>query len=70
VVPGITATSLKGEYDIHYDKVWGVIRKNFERVVLHPDKFKCEAIEPARVRPSEIFEIAYKECVLQINIMY
>ncbi|WP_340110962.1 lipase/acyltransferase domain-containing protein [Maribellus mangrovi] len=67
VVPGITASSLKDEYDIDHDKVWGVIRKNYERVVLHPDNFKYEATEPARIRPSEIFEIAYKELIEELR---
>jgi len=35
VVPGITATFLRDEYPLPPDNIWKVIKKDFDRIVLH-----------------------------------
>jgi hypothetical protein len=51
VVPGITATCLRDEYIVGHEMVWAVLKENFERITLHPNDLKYEAMEPARVKP-------------------
>jgi pimeloyl-ACP methyl ester carboxylesterase len=67
IVPGITATYLRDEYPVDHEQVWGVIKNNFERIALHPNNIKYEAQVPARVRPGQIFEIAYKELTEELR---
>ncbi len=67
VVPGITATYLRDEYALPPEIVWSVLRKEYERVSLHPDDIRYEATEPARVRRDQIFEIAYRELVEELR---
>ena len=67
VVPGITGTYLRDEYPLPADRVWGVLEHNYTRVALHPDDPRFEALEPARVRPDGIFEIAYKEIIQELR---
>ena len=38
VVPGITATYLHDEYPLPPEDIWKVIKQDYERIVLHPDK--------------------------------
>ena len=66
-VPGITGTYLRDEYQMPPDRVWGVIEHNYARVALHPDDPRFEALEPARVRPDSIFDIAYKEIIQELR---
>ena len=51
VVPGITATQLLDEYPLPPELVWSVMTSNYERVSMHPDDVRYEALEPARVQP-------------------
>ncbi len=67
IIPGITATSLHDEYPAGYELVWDVVSKNYERVALHPNNLKYEAIEPSRVRAGHIFEVAYKELTEELR---
>jgi pimeloyl-ACP methyl ester carboxylesterase len=68
VVPGITASQLRDEYVLPPDIVWSaVLNKEYERVALHPDNVRLEALEPARVMPDYIFEVAYKELVNELR---
>lgn len=58
VIPGITATSLIDEYPLEANTVWSMVfNKEHERIALHPDDLRFEAIEPARVTPGRVFPI-------------
>lgn len=67
VVPGITATYLRDEYPLPPDNVWKVVSKDFDRITLHPNDLRYELREPARIRPGQIFEIAYAELVEELR---
>ena len=67
VVPGVTATYLHDLYPLPPETIWAVIRKNFERVQLHPDDPRYEAHQPAMVRPGQIYEIAYEELIEELR---
>lgn len=67
VVPGITATYLDDHYILPPSTVWSVLSKNFEQVALHPDHTRYEALEPARVLPGQIVEIAYRELIHELR---
>lgn len=58
VLPGITATSLVDDYPLKADDIWTMVfNKEYDRVALHPDDLRYEAIEPAHVRPGQLFFI-------------
>jgi pimeloyl-ACP methyl ester carboxylesterase len=67
VVPGITANYLDDRYALPPETVWSVLTKEYERAALHPDKLQYEAIEPALVRPGQLFEIAYSEIIEELR---
>ncbi len=67
VVPGITATYLRDEYQLPPDRVWGITQHDYARVALHPDDPRFEAVEPARVREDSIFELPYKELIQELR---
>lgn len=67
LLPGITGTYLRDEYQLPPDRVWGVLEHNFGRVALHPDDPRFEAVEPARVRADSIFEVPYKEIIQELR---
>lgn len=67
VVPGITATTLRDEYPLDDEGVWGIVRKDYLRTALHPDDLRYEQIEPARVRPGEAFSLPYDELVKELR---
>ncbi len=67
VVPGITATYLNDHYALPPATVWSVLTKKFEQVALHPDQTRYEALEPARVLPGQIVEIAYRELIHELR---
>lgn len=67
-VPGITATYLTDEYPLPPETVWtGVVRKDFERISLHPDDLRYEAQEPARISPGQLNKIAYGEIIEELR---
>jgi pimeloyl-ACP methyl ester carboxylesterase len=58
VVPGITATSLVDDYPLKADQLWSMVfNKEYERIALHPDDLRYEAVEPAHVVPRQLFPI-------------
>lgn len=58
VIPGITASDLEDDYPLRTDTIWSMVfNKEYEKISLHPDDLRYEAIEPARVFPGRIFEI-------------
>jgi len=63
VVPGITASVLRDEYDLDAKRVWNIFRKHYDRVYLHPDDTHYERQEPARVRADQVFDIPYNEFI-------
>jgi len=67
VVPGITASHLRDEYSLPPETVWAVLKKDFERIALHPDNIRYEAREPSRIAPDHIFEVAYKELIEELR---
>lgn len=63
VVPGIIATTMRDEYPISPEVVWSVLTKKYLRTTLHPNDRRFELVEPARVRPGELFGVAYGELI-------
>lgn len=66
-VPGVTATDLRDLYALPPDKVWSLLIQDYDRVGLHPEDLRYEAQLPAQVRPDQIYEIAYREMVLDLR---
>ena len=67
IVPGITASNLQDEYLIDPETIWSALKKDYERIALHPDDLRYEALEPARVRAGKLFEIAYNELINELR---
>ena len=69
VLPGVIATYLRDEYPLPPESIWEVLEssKQYERASLHPDNLRYEAIEPARVLPGQLYEIAYKELIEELR---
>lgn len=69
VVPGITATYLRDEYPIPPEYVWRVLsfQKDYERVALHPNNLRYEAIQPSRITPDQVYQVAYKELIEELR---
>lgn len=67
VVPGITATYLRDDYLLPPDFPWTVMTKKFDRVALHPDDLRYESVEPARIQPDQLYEIAYRELIEELR---
>jgi hypothetical protein len=67
VVPGIAATYLRDDYSLQPEFIWTVLTKKYDRVTLHPDDLRYESIEPARVQPDQIYEIAYRELIEELR---
>jgi pimeloyl-ACP methyl ester carboxylesterase len=58
VVPGITATDLIDDYPLEADKIWTMVfNREYERVALHPDDLRFEAVEPAHVVSGQLFPV-------------
>jgi len=58
---------LRDEYPLPPEYVWRVIKKNYERVALHPNDLRYEAVEPARLQPGQLYEIAYEEIIEELR---
>ena len=67
VVPGITATNLRDEYRVDPEAVWGILRKSWDRVQLHPDDVRWEQREPARVRADAVFGFPYGDFIADLR---
>ncbi|HSG07736.1 MAG TPA: hypothetical protein VLA36_05250 [Longimicrobiales bacterium] len=59
VIPGITAANLRDEYPVTPEGVWGILKKSWERVQLHPDDVRFEQRGPARVSADSVFSFPY-----------
>ena len=58
VVPGITVTDLVDDYPLNADEIWTMVfNKEYDRVALHPDDLRYEAVEPAHVVAGQVFPI-------------
>lgn len=58
VLPGITATTLVDQYPLNADEIWSMVfNKEYERVALHPDDLRFDAIEPAQVVAGRVFPV-------------
>ena len=58
VIPGITATSLIDDYPLKVDEIWTMVfNKEYERVALHPDDMRYEAVQPAHVAVGQPFPV-------------
>ena len=44
-----------------------MLTKDYERIALHPNDLRYEVLEPARVRPGQIYEVAYREMVAELR---
>jgi pimeloyl-ACP methyl ester carboxylesterase len=66
-VPGWLGTTLKDEYPLPPEAVWSTLIRDFERATLHPDDLRLESIEPARVVPDQVHELAYKELIEELR---
>jgi pimeloyl-ACP methyl ester carboxylesterase len=67
MVPGITASELQDEYPIDFQRVYGLVSKDFLRIALHPDDTRYEAREPARVVAARVFNLIYGEIVRELR---
>jgi pimeloyl-ACP methyl ester carboxylesterase len=68
VLPGITATTLEDFYPIEPEEVWtAMLAKEYQRIALHPDDVRYEALEPARVMPSNPFGLVYGDLVQSLR---
>jgi len=67
VIPGITASKLRDEYPVDPEQVWRILRKDYERVALHPDDLRYESREPARVVADRLFDIPYNELIEELR---
>lgn len=58
VIPGITATSLVDDYPLKADEIWTMVfNKKYDRIALHPDDLRYEAVEPAHIRTGQLFPV-------------
>lgn len=68
VVPGITGTSLYDEYPLKPEALWtAVLNKEYQRLSLHPDDTRYEAIEPSLIRPGRLLDTAYDDLVVALR---
>lgn len=58
VIPGITGSGLVDHYPLDADEIWSMIfNKDHERLALHPDDLRFEAIGPADVAVGRLIPI-------------
>ncbi|MES9876585.1 MAG: alpha/beta fold hydrolase [Candidatus Sedimenticola sp. PURPLELP] len=68
VIPGISATSMDDRYPVKPNELWSaVLNKEYERISLHPDNPRFEAVEPSLVRPGQIFSLVYADLVAALR---
>jgi pimeloyl-ACP methyl ester carboxylesterase len=67
VVPGITATELTDEYPIPPEIIWRALERKYERIAVHPNDLCLEAVEPARLKAGQIFDLAYRELIQELR---
>jgi len=67
-VHGITAATLQDEYPLQMQELWSAaLNKDYERLYLHPDNPKWEALQPSLVRPGSAFSICYDELIQSLR---
>lgn len=58
VIPGITGSGLVDRYPLDADEIWSMIfNKDYERLALHPDDLRFEAIGPADVAVGRLIPV-------------
>ena len=68
VVPGVTASVLRDEYELPPSEIWtAVARRYYDRIALHPHNLNYEAREPARVAPSHPFPLVYEDLIEELR---
>lgn len=76
LVPGITASSLSDSYIIPPEVTWPDrtlfnwvigLKKEYERISLHPDNLNYEVHQPARMTVGQVFKIAYGELIEELR---
>lgn len=67
VVPGITGTPLTDTYPMPPDTVWSLLNQAHERVGMHPDDLRYEALEPARIVPGQPYQAGYGELINELR---
>ncbi|AGW13939.1 putative lipase [Megalodesulfovibrio gigas DSM 1382 = ATCC 19364] len=76
VLPGIQGTELVDFYPVDPEPVWTLWRSSapwmqhapsIEGAVLHPDNLRFERAEPARLLPTELFNLIYGELVAELR---
>ena len=67
LVPGVIATDLRDLYTFPPERIWSLLSQEFKRAGLHPEDTRYEGELPAQVRPDQVFEVAYKEMVLDLR---
>lgn len=68
VIPGITATALRDEYELPPEEVWTTFRpRRYQRIALHPRDLRYEIREPARVTESHPFPLAYEDLIEELR---
>lgn len=64
VVPGIKASGLDDYYPSEREALWSaIVSKAYDRIAMHPDDLRFEAVEPAMVRPNAPFALVYRDLV-------
>ena len=68
LVPGITASVLHDEYSLPPEAVWtALLKRQYERITLHPENQRYELIEPARVAPGGPFPLVYEDLIEELR---
>lgn len=58
VIPGITGSGLVDHYPLDADEIWSMIfNKDYDRLALHPDDLRFEAIGPADVAVGRLIPV-------------
>lgn len=58
VIPGITATDLIDDYPLKADEIWTMVfNRDYERIAMHPDDLRYEAIEPSHIIAGRLFAV-------------
>lgn len=60
LVPGITGSTLEDAYPLPPQELWtALLNREYERLSLHPDDPRYEAVEPALVRSGRLLVVGY-----------
>ncbi len=68
VIPGLLGSTLQDEYTIPNQELWSaVLNQAYEKISLHPDDTRYEALEPAWIRPRSAIDLMYQELVQMLR---